>query len=156
MSQTSLFNYRSLSTTREIKSVQFAREKAASPSSRSATLAVSEPSTLAIGAVAAVRKPIASPPSYRDAEAEFNLPDEDRVLRTLDGVRQCPACGEMPVLKRNHSLRRNMYRVGCPASLNLATGEVPDWRECPDPTPWFDSSGKAVNFWRLIQKLSAR
>lgn len=160
MNQTPLFNYQSLSTPWAANAARRARA-AASTSSKSKTIAVekSPAGPVAAPANGLTRSPASSPakpsdrrPDPRDGHSEFNLPDEDRVLRTLDMLRRCDSCGEHPALQRNRQGPRNLYRVGCSATLKKG---LEFWDEdCPEPTPWLKSSSAAIGHWKLVQKLT--
>ncbi len=91
-------------------------------------------------------------------DCEFNFPDEDRVLKTLDGFgfTWCQNCHEYPALQRNRLPTRNQYRVGCPGRLKPSKDADVTHSECPDPSPWSGSSSHAINHWKLVQKILSR
>lgn len=175
MHQSSLFNYQPLTSTKAMKALHRARRAQAakglaSPSSKSPAVSANKfPATPAPVPASSPMPPSTCSPEKQSAvncqpfprkqtvsepdNFEFNLPDEDRILKQvfIKGAR-CPACLEFPHLQRKcQKGRRNLYRVGCPDKL---FDILPQYQKCPDPTPWQESSAKAVKLWRMMRLLT--
>ena len=144
MTQIPLLNYQILATTKAVKSAKRVRERA-STFARSETIAVNKSPVQN-----AASKPLpqnVSTKSSRETEAEFNLPDEGRILTVLLAHSRCVKCGAKPQLERQDS----KFRVRCPPAYfdYQIYGQ-----QCPQPTPWLDSSAAAIRVWTITQKLT--
>jgi hypothetical protein len=151
--QTPLFNYQTLTSTRQMNALHRARraktpEFIPSPSVHSAPASINK--SLFPPAAA---KPLPSNDSARqwsetEREPEFNITDEDRVLTVLHGFRHCPDCGAKPSLER----RDGQYRIGC-YRFATRTGNFPGVLNHCKKTPWLPTSKEAVQYWRVIAAL---
>jgi len=156
MKQMPLLNYQILATTKEVEFAQRVR-KAITLSKSPTTAADNSSAQRAECLPKPTVKHTGLQTSSRETEAEFNLPDEDRVLRELIiGQKRCPLCGRFPnLIRKRQKGVRNLYRVGCPHRLNPKNNWVDPWMEhCPEPTPWLDSSAAAIRIWTITQKLT--
>ncbi len=83
--------------------------------------------------------PKGSPEKWRDGESEpeFNMPDESRKLAENVWPR-CSSCGAKGIL---HRIAAYSFQITCP---------------CPYHGPIFHSSQRAINHWKLVQKILSR
>ena len=156
MTQIPLLNYQILSKTKAVKFAQRARANATTSSKSEMIAASNSPAGHAEQPAKALNTSPASSPArltkchkagLGTTEAEFNLPDEDRVLTVLLAHSRCVKCGAKPQLERQDS----KFRVRCPPAYfdYQIYGQ-----QCPQPTPWLDSSAAAIRVWTITQKLT--
>lgn len=142
MEQIPLINYQILAKTKDVNFAKRVREQVSTSDKSETISAIKSPVPNADS------KPLpqnVSTKSSREIEAEFNLPDEDRILTELFTHRHCDCCGQRPQLERVGK----KYCVRCPNNADSNR-----FGKCPQPTPWLNSSAAAIRVWALTQKLT--
>lgn len=146
--QKPLFNYQQLTSTKAMKALHRAR-RASTLASTPSPSPIAPASTAKSPAPPAAAKPSPSKDCsrrWKEDDAEFGLPDEDRVLTVLHRFSFCPICGCKPSLAR----RDGKYQVSCKPMGSFHIGKI--HKSCKE-TPWFKSSTEAVQYWRVIAAL---
>jgi hypothetical protein len=149
-----LFNYQTLTSTRQMKALLRAR-RASTPAFIPSQSAHTGPaSTNKFPAPPAAEKPLPSNDSAKrwsetESEPEFNITDEDRVLAVLHSFRHCLNCGAKPSLER----KDGQFRICCYRFAADDVLQVGGPKNNCKQTPWLPTSKDAVQYWRVIAAL---